>query len=436
MSDPFAGDGATDPVSPDATGVYVTGNTTYDSTIDAGVTDLYIKYAYDEGCAGAGLLPIVAMFHGYIGDADSLTSTDLGRWAARGFLAASFGLRGRNGATGSRDASGREIHDAIDGMAHLRALFDGMVRTDHAAAVGWSGGGANVLGLRCKSDLFTVTADFFGPCYFGPGPYGWYEYGVDYDSDILLDADLGGSPEALPLVYSARDVRPAIAKAMALGGWLWMGHDSEDVSVSIHGTDDMKSALDAARLTNYTYTRTTALSATRCHHGHPTDSADLVTLENQFARRMRDTDPLIIPTSGSLLLMGFYKSVTRDFEVWVGDEANPRTNGTGGTNRRALLAYDVTAGRYTVTPLDGPCTVYLRHGNTVVTASTTLAARTVTIDAVAGTATQTGNDLDGAPRAWRPVLAGSAPVSPWVPTGATAIDWHTATRRASAVTLT
>lgn len=432
MSDPYASDGAVDPVSPAASGVYIEGNSTYASTIDSAVDGLYVKTAYDAGCAAAGALPIVCMVHGYAGDADSLQQSDLRRWAARGFLAASFGMRGRNGATGSRDASGRELHDLIDGMAHLRTLFATLVRADHAGGVGWSGGGGNILGMRARTDLFTVTADFFGIANYGPGATGWYDYGVGLGSHTLLETDIGGTPTALPLAYLCRDTRMSVAVQMGLGGWLHVLHDASDGSVSVQGSDDLAANLAALGRTNYTFTRTTAASPTRALHGHPVDHAELPLLERIFARRMRDTTPLVIPAAGTILMQGFYRSFTRDFELWLGDAPSPRTNGTGGTNRRAQVLYDTTAGRYVVTPLDGPGYLYLRHGSSFEATSVATANRTLVIDAAARTIAEISNDLDAAPVTWT-ASQGASPTPPpgttWLPTGASAVDWTSALTR-------
>lgn len=433
MSDPFADDGADDPVSPAATGVYVEGSGTYTSTIDSGVTGLYIKWCYDAGCAAAApaALPPVLMFHGYVGDADSLQQSDLERWSARGFLAGSIGMRGRNGATGARDASARECYDARDAVAYLRSTLPLVAHPTHAAAVGWSGGGGNVLAMRIRHpDLFTVSADFFGIASYA----GWYTFGAALGSVALLDADVGGSPVALPDAYAARDARTAIARALASTplGWLHVLHDTGDTAVSVADSQAVAAALAAAGLATYTYTETTGASPTRALHGHPVDHAQLVTLERIFARRMRDTATATLAASGTLDLHGYVVSATRDFEVWLGGTAGPRTNGTGGRDRVALLAYDATAGRYVITCGPGVNYAYLRAGS-FTAPSILFDGRTIEVDAVAGTAEEIVNDLDGAVAEGWAAGATAAPytaaATPWRPTVANAVGWAGADRR-------
>lgn len=433
MSDPYADDGAVDPVSPAATGVYVEGSGTYASSIDSAVTGLYVKWAYDVGCATAApaALPIVVMIHGYVGDADSLQQSDLRRWAARGFLAASVGMRGRNGAAGARDASARECYDAgPDLLAYLRSTLPLVAHPTHAGDAGWSGGGGSVLALRVRHpDLFTVSADFFGIASYS----NWYTFGAALGSVALLDADVGGSPAVLPDAYAARDARTAIARAIAATplGWLHVLHDTGDTSVSVSDSQAVAAALAAAGLSQYTYTETTGASPTRALHGHPVDHAELVTLERIFARRMRDTATATLAASGTLDLHGYVVSATQNFEVWLGGTASPRTNGIGGRDRVALLAYDATAGTYTITCGPGVNYAYVRAGS-FVAPSIPFDGRTIVVDAVAGTVEEIVNDLDGAVAVGWAAKATAAPLAATVagaPTVARAVQWYPADRR-------
>ena len=52
-------------------------------------------------------LPVVALMHGWSDAANSMSVVDLRRIANLGFVVLDIGMRGRNGASGSKDGCGR-----------------------------------------------------------------------------------------------------------------------------------------------------------------------------------------------------------------------------------------------------------------------------------------------------------------------------------------
>src|SRR5687768_8549622 len=102
---------ADDPSPTWATGVYTEEEFTYDSSIDDAIDNLGGKYAFDDGIASHGPLPVLLVMHGYGGSVAEITEATLRRYASYGFLAVAVGKRG------SRDASGREAQDILDALA-------------------------------------------------------------------------------------------------------------------------------------------------------------------------------------------------------------------------------------------------------------------------------------------------------------------------------
>lgn len=402
MSDPYASDGATDCISASATGIYTEGSFTYSSSIDSNVTGLYAKYSYDNGAHSVGLLPIMILMHGYAGNANNFIDADLRRWAARGFFCIAVGLRAKNGASGTTDASAREIYDIFDCLTYVRNSFSTIVSNIQASITGYSGGGGNTLASICKlTDTFNVFASFFGISDYGiDETYGWYNFGVSVGSNTLLDVDIGNSPTSNILPYIARDSRSAVDKIMYLGGWLHLLHDDSDTSVSVESSRQVVTSLVNKNLTNYTYTETNSGSTHRALHGHPNDHpSDLYPLEWIFARRARDSGTWSIPNSGSVLILGWIK--TSKFEIWIGDE-NPRTTSSGGKNKTALLVYDSINNIYKLTSLFGNCYFYIHiYSNDYILNSYELNDnRTHIIDANSGIISEIENDLSTTEIAW------------------------------------
>ena len=125
---------------------YRTGAHIYSSTIDP-IDNLYSKYSY---YTSEDKLPIVVLMHGYTQSADSITSQIMEDMAQYGFFAVAVGMRGRNGAGGKPDVSGRELYDIYDCVQSIKAEFSDVVDVNSVHVSGYSGGGGNVIGLASK----------------------------------------------------------------------------------------------------------------------------------------------------------------------------------------------------------------------------------------------------------------------------------------------
>lgn len=324
------------------------------------ISNLVYRYSYPRYATD---LPVVLLMHGWSGDATSFGNAALRRIAGYGVFAAAVGLRGRNSADGSRDASAREIYDIYDALTTIRTNFASAVSADKAALVGYSGGGGNALAAACKfPDTWSVVASHFGMSDYGrDATDGWYyNNGGGYGSEVVTA--VGGTPVAVPDNYYARDATAAITNYS--GGHLYLFHDAADTSVPIVHSRRIQTALAAAGYTNYTANFTTATDALRWYHGYPstTDQPNLIQTERLWMPAVRAQPAWTIAAAGTVTVIGYL--VTKRFSVWLGD----------GTAEAATVVYDTTADRYTVTPLTGSVSVSITQG--AKTASQTISSET------------------------------------------------------------
>ncbi len=412
MSDPYASDGPpTVPTHPSASGVYTATSITYASSLDA-VTGLFAYLTWDDGVAAAlpGAMPILVLVHGYTGDANSFDHVDRERYASYGFLVITVGLRSNNGATGAKDASGREILDIWDAVAAVRIAHAAVASPTQAAIVGYSGGGGNAMHCLLKlPELFAVHAWLFPVTDYGYLTSGWYNYqGV---APTYLDADIG-LRSTHENEYRTRFSSDAAAAMMANVGLTWpyvyLFNDTADAVLSPATQAALIAAFISAGVssTRYAWNQTTVLDPVRWYHDVPQGHTDLIQAEYYWVRRAREAAAWTMPPAGSIQVLGWIRFGT--VEIWLGDAASPRT--TGGLNRTATLAYDTVTGTYVLTPQLGATHVYLRDGAR--TAPAFSSSRTCEVDVAAGTVDEVGNDLDGAVAS--PAWAAGATTS-WAP---------------------
>lgn len=105
----------------------------------APITNLYVRYAYPSSGSN---WPLAILMHSFSnGAAADFPDATMARIARFGIFAVAVGMRGRDSASGSQDASGREIYDIYDVLSYIRTNFASKVDPDYAAIVGYSGGG-------------------------------------------------------------------------------------------------------------------------------------------------------------------------------------------------------------------------------------------------------------------------------------------------------
>lgn len=340
------------------------GSYTYSSTIDP-IANLYAHYAYDSTKAN---LPVVVLMHGWIQDASTMTKWIMNDMASYGFFVVAVGMRGRNGASGSADASARELHDIIDAIEYVKANFGAFVDPANINVSGYSGGGGNVFGLASKfPDYFRVYASHFGISDYGyDAATSWYALNVNRRAEI--ESFVGFSPSANLPAYQSRAHQFGVGKNLQ-GGYLFMFHDSDDNNVQPGQSASVKNQLDTNARTNYTYNLTNAASSPRWLHDSPDANSQVRYSRDIWGPPIKNSlyPAWTIPASGSVKVCGYLK--TKLFTIWLGN----------GTQEVADVTYDTAANSYTVTPLTGPTDVTITQGAKTGSATGITAATVITV---------------------------------------------------------
>lgn len=317
------------------------------------ITNLYSTYAYPV-IPSSGL-PIVAVMHGYAGSAYAPEDV-LSRMARYGVFVISPGMRGRNGADGSKDASGREIYDIYDAIEYVKTNYASVVNADKVCVVGYSGGGGNALAFACKfPDAASVIVSHFGMSDYGwadvdaglDDSWGWWRAGGAPETEL-------GTPALNPNKYRARNAVEAIANFS--GGHIYLYHDEDDASVIPMHSQRIATAMTGG---NYTANYTTAASSPRWTHGNPVvgdPGEPNIQTESTWIAAVKSSAAWTIPSSGTVTVIGYI--VTKRFAIWL------NKNGTtpAGTDAAAVVVYNTATDTYTVTPLVSGIDVAITQG--------------------------------------------------------------------------
>jgi len=342
----------------------VRGGFRYTSSIDS-INNLYAHYAFDNRETD---LPIVVLMHGYDQDASTMTSFIMTDMANYGLFAVAVGMRGRNGAGGTRDTCGRETYDIIDAVEYVKAAFSDYVNPANVNVVGYSGGGGNVFGIAAKfPDYFNVMVSHFGIADYGyDDEDSWYVTNPTRRSSI--EQWIGGTPSSVPGNYQSRASQFAIPVNL-LGGHLFMFHDSADTNVPVIQSQMVADGMDGVTNTRYTLSVTDPGDDPRWLHASP-DANQPVRLTREMwgpPILALDNPQWAVADTGSMKVNGYL--VTKKFSIWLG---------TGVTDV-ADVDYNVTSGEYTITPLTGPLDVLITQGGLTGSASAITAETTITV---------------------------------------------------------
>jgi pimeloyl-ACP methyl ester carboxylesterase len=334
---------------------WIEGVGTYASTYDAALTVLKVRHCRNVGYSR--LVPLVIM-HGF-SETSSFIPLDALRYLAdRGFLLLVVEMRGRNGSSGDEDASGRELGDVLDAVRWARASIPG-VDLERCAIAGWSGGGGNALALACKApDFFTYYVSHFGMSDYGYHPtYGWY---AQAGFDALLD-DWIGDPGVSLDPYRARNVLESIATTLrySKGERIRLYHDVDDDTVNVNQSQRVRDVLLAAGI-SHSYNESNSGSPFRYTHADPVLGAGVMLAAPEWVLKALNAKPWSFPATGDCRVIGW--QVNRRFELWAGEDEDPRTNGEGGLTRAVDVQWNVGTGSYLVTPLNGDCWVQIVQG--------------------------------------------------------------------------
>lgn len=304
-----------------ALGSYTEESFTYSSSIDS-ISNLYGKVSFDAGYTNQ---PIVFLLHGWNGDGDTITYAQMQQYAVYGFFVVTLGLRGRNSADGSRDASGRELYDLIDSINYIKSNYSTYVSTKKVSLIGFSGGGGNTLGLISKApDLFNVAAAYFPMSdYYYDDTESWGVTNSGYLSGIISSV---GESNYLTDSYLARVTYNAISNYLL--GQMYLFHDPGDSVVDVINTEKCVAHLLTTDLSNYIYDYPTTL-------GHGDFKNYRI---SDIAASIISAPSWNLGSSGTCKIRGYMK--TKLFEIWL----------NSGLDASATLAYDIVNKTFTITP--------------------------------------------------------------------------------------
>lgn len=301
------------------------GTFTINSTLD-NVKNLYSKYTYDNQKTN---LPIVVMIHGFGLTIDAITQTIMTRIANNGYFVVAIGMRGRKGATGSRDASGRELHDIYDGINHIKANFP---VSDKVIVSGYSGGGGNALGFAVKFPFVANTiVNHFGMVDYGfDDVESWYMRNNQYRSSIRNFVGHARTPENMNY-YRTRNMYEALSNLQAK---VFSYHDSEDTGVSVELTNYLTGGLQTLDKPH-----TTKISNPSDNVRYLHDMSVSVKTEPEWLPYGKQTNKPTMENSGTFRVLGYL--VTDHFKIFLGNL----------DDCVADVVYDINNNSFTITPL-------------------------------------------------------------------------------------
>jgi hypothetical protein len=302
---------------------YIEETITYSSSID-NISNLYSWVSYDSNIDTAA---IVVVMHGWSQDADDFNQEVRRTFMDYGYFTIIPGMRGRNGASGTRDGSRRELYDIYDAIEYVKTNYANYVDETKIALIGYSGGGANVIGMAGKfPDLASITFDYFGITDYGYTDDGWYQQGNDVSSTF------GGTPSTAPNNYYVAD---PISGVRNYYGDVYAFHDTLDVTVEVIHSQRLRDTLTANSIDGIVDVSFSG-DPIRYLHGLPTTYTDI---ENKYATYkdyVHILPELSVNNQDVFLVQGFLK--TKDFEIWLDD----------GLSEVATLDYNLTTHSYSI----------------------------------------------------------------------------------------
>lgn len=349
-------------------GNIVAGTFTYPSTADPAFTTLFAAYAYPIGRAN---LPIVTHMHGFAGTVSGMVARNWARQAAQGAFVVVPSMRGVDGGGSStaQDASGREIYDINDAINYVRSNFSTVVDTNMVIAMGYSGGGGNVMNYASRfPDSAAVVVDHFGITDYGYNTtWGWYQSGASAGQQSALVSMIGNTPTLLPDNYRARSAVESLPRNY--NGHIYIFHDDQDTSVPIAQSRALVTNL-VAYSRSYTTNFTTTTNAVRWTHSNPNDGSGVAQTESIWLANVvaGSHRPWLMPESGSVRVNAWLTS-RRGWGITLG----------ANVNEVADLDYNTVTRSYTVTPLTGPLDFTITQGSSSVTRTNVSTATTVIV---------------------------------------------------------
>jgi pimeloyl-ACP methyl ester carboxylesterase len=306
----------------------------YSSSAD-GLKPLYADIAFK---ADGVRKPLIAVMHGYNGSRKNVTQ-DLTDLAAQGVVALAPDMRGCGNSAGQFDSGGLDVYDIADAVLAAVARFPGEIDARNINVIGYSGGGGNAIACAVRfPDLFRTVASFFGISDYAA----WHRSKGRPDCNERMEKALGGSPDAQPDLYAARNANDAAANVQAAALHLFWDEEEADCPPAM--IEQFVANYGAAGLKRLMVHLSRRGEPRRWLHGYRTDHPSLRAADAIFLRDVLapGAQPPRLAPQGQFTVNGYL--VTRHFAVWIED----------GQRGQVTVSYDLNAAQPVVKVLHNP----------------------------------------------------------------------------------
>ncbi|MBI3985882.1 MAG: alpha/beta fold hydrolase [Lentisphaerae bacterium] len=280
----------------------------YRSSID-GLGPLYADLIYRPDGRPK---PLTAVLHGFHCTRGHVTPDGVAL-ARRGLFCVMPDMRGHGDSAGQHDCGALQICDIVDALGHAARRVPGEIDRRNVNAVGYSGGGANVLSLMTKfPDLLNAGASFFGVSDYEI----WYRTNGRPDCNRTMERAIGGTPEQVPERYAARSSLRAIANNSHTR--LHLFWDREETACPPLLNEWFLAAAQRLGHDNVRAFVSQPGDKSRWIHGYRADHPGLAAADDLFVPAfLASPRPKPRPDKGELDVCGYV--VTSRFAVWLGD---------------------------------------------------------------------------------------------------------------------
>jgi pimeloyl-ACP methyl ester carboxylesterase len=285
--------------------------------------------------------PLLVVMHGYNGSKADVAQ-DLRELSARGVVAVAPDMRGRGGSRGKWDSGGLDVHDILDSVLETVRRYPKEIDARNLNVVGYSGGGGNAIACAVRfPDVFRTCVSFFGISDYA----WWHRSKARPDCNEAMEHALGGTPDAVPEVYEARNATAAAGNALARLHFFW---DARETNCPPQMIRDFLEAYRKSGRSDACDHESKPGDARRWQHGYRSGNRDLSAADEIFLKDVLvpDAAPPKLPRTGKLVVNGYL--VTRHFSVWIGDSRK------GPVKGRVTVEYDLTGARPVVKVVENP----------------------------------------------------------------------------------
>lgn len=282
---------------------------TYRSSVD-GTAPLHADVAFRPG---TGRKPVLLVMHGYTGTRKHVTA-DLKQLAPKEIFVIAPDLRGCGDSAGRWDSGGLDVHDIVDAARAALERWPEETDAKRVSVLGYSGGGGNAISCAVRfPDVFSTCISFFGISDYAE----WHRSRSRADMIRRLEAALGGTPEAVPDQYAARNANAAAGNVVS--GRVHLFWDVEERNCPPKMVEEFVRNHHLAGGNRVEAHISRPGDTARWRHGYRSAIDDLAKADAVFLPSVTRAveGGLDLPKRGRLVVPGYL--VTRRFSVWVED---------------------------------------------------------------------------------------------------------------------